>query len=48
MPAVIMAGGYGTRLKELTRDLPKPMVPVAGRPALEHVVNHLEQHGVKR
>lgn len=48
IPAVIMAGGYGTRLKELTRDLPKPMVPVAGRPAVEYVVDHLQCHGIER
>ncbi len=48
IPAVIMAGGYGKRLEELTRDTPKPMVHVAGRPALDHVVDHLEDHGVKK
>lgn len=42
-----MAGGYGTRLKDLTKNLPKPMVPVAGRPALEFVVDHLAEHGIK-
>lgn len=44
--AIIMAGGYGTRLKHLTKAIPKPMVPVAGRPVLEHIVDHLEDHGI--
>ncbi len=47
IPAVIMAGGFGTRLQQLTRTIPKPMVPVAGRPALEHVLDHLETHGIQ-
>jgi len=34
----ILCGGLGTRLGALTRDLPKPMIPVAGRPYLEHVI----------
>jgi D-glycero-alpha-D-manno-heptose 1-phosphate guanylyltransferase len=42
MQAVIMAGGYGTRLDSLTRDLPKPMVPVKGKPFLEHLLNLLK------
>ncbi len=40
-PVVIMAGGKGTRLGELTKDYPKPMLPVAGRPILERIVHHL-------
>ncbi len=46
--AVIMAGGKGTRLGELTRTVPKPMLPVAGRPILEHLVLHLVGSGVRR
>jgi NDP-sugar pyrophosphorylase family protein len=38
MKVAILCGGLGTRLGELTRDLPKPMIPVAGRPFLELVV----------
>lgn len=41
MQAVILAGGLGTRLGELTRTIPKPMVPVAGRPYLEHQLREL-------
>lgn len=43
--AVILAGGFGTRLKPLTSSLPKPMVPVGNRPLMEHVVNLLQKHG---
>ncbi|MBX9941070.1 MAG: mannose-1-phosphate guanyltransferase [Candidatus Obscuribacterales bacterium] len=45
MKAVIMAGGSGTRLRPLTCNLPKPMVPVAGKPMSEHIVNLLKRHG---
>lgn len=45
--AVIMAGGRGTRLGELTRDVPKPMLAVAGRPILERIVLHLVGAGVR-
>lgn len=46
--AVIMAGGKGTRLYPITKDIPKPMVKVAGRPILERLVLHLVSHGIKR
>jgi dTDP-glucose pyrophosphorylase len=46
--AVIMAGGRGTRLYPITRNLPKPMVTVAGRPILERLVLHLVGHGIQR
>ncbi len=46
--AVIMAGGKGTRLYPLTKDIPKPMVKVAGRPILERLVLHLVDHGIHR
>ncbi|MCX7936261.1 MAG: sugar phosphate nucleotidyltransferase [Chlorobi bacterium] len=45
--AVIMAGGFGTRLRPLTMDLPKPMVPVANTPMMEHIVRLLKAHGVR-
>ena len=45
MKAVIMAGGEGTRLRPLTSNLPKPMVPVANRPMMEHIVSLLKGHG---
>jgi len=46
MKGVIMAGGFGTRLKPLTINRPKPMVPVANRPIMEHIVNLLKRHGI--
>ena len=45
MKAVIMAGGEGTRLRPLTSNQPKPMLPMANLPMMEHVVNLLRQHG---
>jgi mannose-1-phosphate guanylyltransferase / phosphomannomutase len=46
MKGVIMAGGFGTRLKPLTINRPKPMVPVANRPIMEHIVHLLKRHGI--
>lgn len=46
MKAVIMAGGQGTRLRPLSCDLPKPMVPIMNRPMLEHIILLLRQHGI--
>jgi dTDP-glucose pyrophosphorylase len=46
--AVIMAGGRGTRLLPLTERVPKPMLPVAGRPILERIVLHVMSFGVRR
>lgn len=44
--AVIMAGGFGTRLRPLTIGVPKPMVPLANRPLMEHIVNVLTRHDI--
>jgi len=41
MKAVIMAGGFGTRLRPLTNNLPKPMVPMANKPMMEHILELL-------
>ena len=46
MKAVIMAGGEGTRLRPLTCNRPKPMVPVANKPMMEHIVELLKKHGI--
>jgi len=43
----ILAAGEGTRLRPLTLDKPKPMVPIAGKPLLEHTVQWLERHGLR-
>jgi D-glycero-alpha-D-manno-heptose 1-phosphate guanylyltransferase len=46
--AVILAGGFGTRIRHLLDDVPKPMAPVAGRPFLEWVVRYFRTQGVRR
>ena len=46
--AVIMAGGKGTRLGDLTKNLPKPMLKVAGRPILERIILHLVGTGIRK
>ncbi len=48
MNAMILAAGKGTRLYPLTVTLPKPMVPVAGNPVIEHIVRWLCHHGIRR
>ena len=46
--AIIMAGGRGSRLGNLTQNLPKPMIRVAGRPILERLVLHLVGFGIRK
>ena len=45
MRAVVMAGGEGTRLRPLTSNQPKPMVPIVGKPCMEHILELLREHG---
>jgi mannose-1-phosphate guanylyltransferase / phosphomannomutase len=40
-----MAGGEGTRLRPLTSNQPKPMVPIVGKPCMEHILELLREHG---
>ena len=47
MIAVILAGGFGTRLSEYTDEVPKPMVEVGGKPAILHIMDHYASYGVK-
>jgi len=47
MKAVILAAGKGTRMKELTNDVPKPMLRVQGKPILEHIIGGLMTAGVR-
>jgi mannose-1-phosphate guanylyltransferase / phosphomannomutase len=46
MKAVIMAGGFGTRMQPLTINLPKPMVPLLNRPIMAHIAGLLKRHGI--
>ncbi|MEY4346174.1 MAG: hypothetical protein RL032_2006 [Pseudomonadota bacterium] len=43
---MILAAGQGTRVRPLTRDLPKPMVPILGKPVMEYLIEHLALHGI--
>jgi mannose-1-phosphate guanylyltransferase/phosphomannomutase len=47
MRAVVMAGGEGTRLRPLTSNQPKPMVPIVGKPCMEHILELLRTHGLE-
>jgi dTDP-glucose pyrophosphorylase len=46
--AVVLAAGRGTRMRELTADIPKPMIEVRGKPVLQHIVEGLRDAGVRR
>ncbi len=45
MKAMILAAGKGTRVRPLTYEMPKPMIPIMGKPAMEYLVEELERHG---
>lgn len=45
MRAIVLAAGLGTRLRPITFDMPKPMVPVLNRPVMEHILRLLARHG---
>ena len=47
MKAVILAGGLGKRLRPLTNNKPKPMMPLGGKPILVHVINWVKKNGMK-
>lgn len=46
MKAMILAAGVGSRLEPLTRNLPKPLVPIVNKPVMEHIIELLREHGV--
>lgn len=48
MEGIVLAGGFGTRLREVVPDLPKPMAPIAGRPFLEILLSKLARKGFTR
>ncbi|MDP3650216.1 MAG: NDP-sugar synthase [Rhodoferax sp.] len=43
---MILAAGQGSRVRPLTKDLPKPMVPILGKPLMEYLIEHLARHGI--
>ena len=47
MKVVILAGGFGTRLAEYTDSIPKPMVPIGGKPIIDHIMQIYSNHGHK-
>jgi len=46
-PLMVLAGGFGTRLRALVTDVPKPLAPVSGKPFIVHLIEHWVEHGVK-
>ncbi|MGV8948020.1 MAG: glucose-1-phosphate cytidylyltransferase [Candidatus Paracaedibacter sp.] len=47
MKAVILCGGYGTRIRDVTSEIPKPMIPIGNYPILWHIMKHLSFYGIK-
>lgn len=47
MKAIILAGGIGERLRPLTNDTPKPLLPIKGKPIIEHAINNFKKYGIK-
>ena len=47
MKAVVMAGGFGTRIQPLTSSVPKPMIPVYNKPMMEYIIMSLRDAGIK-
>lgn len=45
--AMILAAGQGTRVRPLTLDVPKPMIPILGKPVMEYLIEHLARYGIK-
>ena len=46
-PAIVLAGGLGTRLRSVVADRPKVLAPIAGAPFLAHLIRHLRAEGVR-
>ena len=46
MQAIILAGGFGTRLQTVVKEVPKPLAPISGKPFLFWLVTYLQQQGV--
>ena len=47
MKEVILAGGYGTRISEYTKTIPKPMIKVGNKPIIYHIMKHYSKYGYK-
>ena len=47
MKVVILAGGFGTRLSEYTRTIPKPMISICGKPIITYIIKHYEKFGFR-
>src|SRR5438874_3207298 len=47
MQVVILCGGQGTRIRDVADDIPKPMIPIGGRPILWHIMKGYARHGVR-
>ncbi|HOE43841.1 MAG TPA: sugar phosphate nucleotidyltransferase, partial [Rhodoferax sp.] len=43
---MILAAGQGTRIRPLTKDMPKPMIPILGKPVMEYLIEHLASYGI--
>lgn len=48
MEAIILAGGFGTRLRSIISDIPKPMAPIHSKPFLEYILDYLQKHGIRK
>lgn len=48
LPVIVMAGGFGTRMKPLTNVLPKPLIPIGEKTMLEEIIDRFTKHGCKR
>jgi len=48
MQAIILAGGFGSRLQSMVKDVPKPMASVAGRPFLDYILLYLKSNGIQK
>lgn len=48
MQAIILAGGFGTRLQAVVKDVPKPLADISGKPFLAYLLQNLQNHGVKK
>ena len=47
MKVILLAGGFGTRLSEYTKTIPKPMIDIGGKPMLLHIMKHYAKYGFK-